>query len=332
MNKPRALFLDKTSLFPDDLDFSILESIANWHWIDNAGVDASCVRQGYGDAEIIVTNKVIVSKADIEANIAENGHLKLICVAATGVNNVDIAAAQQHGIKVCNVRGYATSSVAQHVFSLILALNRKLFSYQQSVNDGSWSESDFFCYFGSPISGLEGKTLGIVGYGELGQAVAKLAKCFAMEVLIAHAHNAGDGVRNKADLSDGRVDLMTLLSESDVVSLHCPLTENNRHMISEKELSVMKTDAILVNAARGGLIDEQALLSALKNAEIGAAALDVLEEEPPSVENPLVSYRQDNLIITPHIAWASSESRQKLVNEIAKNIQAYLQGQLRNIV
>ncbi len=318
MNKPLAVFLDKASLYPDDLDFLKLENVASWQWFDNANV--SDIQHCLEETEIIVSNKVFLDRKIMQSC----KQLKLICVAATGTNNVDIEAAKQQGIAVCNVRAYATSSVVQHVFSLILALNRKLFSYRESVFNGDWSHSDFFCYFGEPISALEGKTLGIIGYGELGKAVAKIAQCFAMKVLIAK--------RDETDVRSGRTDLTTLLAESDVLSLHCPLTEQNYHMISEKELSLMKPDVIIINAARGGLIDEQALLHSLEYNQIGGAALDVLEQEPPSVNNALINYQADNLIITPHIAWASRQSRQKLVNEIAKNIQAYLQGQPRNIV
>ena len=318
MNKPLAVFLDKASLYPDDLDFSKLENAASWQWFDNSNV--SDVRHCLQDTEIIVSNKIFLGREMMQSS----KHLKLICVAATGTNNVDLEAAKQHGIAVCNVRAYATSSVVQHVFSLILSLNRKLFSYRESVFNGDWSRSDFFCYFAEPISALEGKTLGIIGYGELGKAVAKIAQCFAMKVLIAK--------RDETDVRPGRSDLTTLLTESDVLSLHCPLTEHNYHMISKQELSLMKADAILINAARGGLIDELALLHSLENKQIGGAALDVLEEEPPPVNHPLSNYHAGNLIITPHIAWASRQSRQSLVNEIAKNIQAYLQGQPRNIV
>jgi glycerate dehydrogenase len=318
MKKPLALFLDKASLYPDDLDFSLINDVASWQWFDN--VNVSDIQHCLADAKVIVTNKVLINREVLE----KSEQLKLICVAATGVNNVDIEAARQKNVKVCNVRAYATSSVAQHVFSLMLSLNRKLFSYQESAVNGQWSQSDFFCYFGEPISDLEGKTLGIIGFGELGQAVAKIAKCFGMEVQIAK--------RDEADSRHGRVDLSALLSASDVVSLHCPLTENNYHLISDQELAVMKPEAILINTARGGLIDETALLHALKNNQIAAAALDVLEEEPPSVNHALLNYQSDKLIITPHMAWASRESRQRLINEVAKNIQAYLQGQPRNMV
>jgi glycerate dehydrogenase len=318
MKKPIALFLDKASLYPDDLDFSQLEAVASWQWFDH--VASSDARHCLENAEIAVSNKVLLDREVID----NSKHLKLICVAATGVNNVDIDAARQRGIKVCNVRAYATPSVAQHVFSLILCLNRKLISYKQAVNDGRWSNSDFFCYFGDPISELEAKVIGIIGYGELGKRVAKIAECFGMKVLIAK--------RDQADRRGGRVDLTTLLSTSDVVSLHCPLTESNYHMIGADELKVMKPEAILINTARGGLVDEAALLDALKNRKIAAAGLDVLEQEPPSLDHPLINYQADNLIVTPHVAWSSRESRQRLVNEIAMNIQAYVAGQPRNIV
>jgi glycerate dehydrogenase len=320
-NKMRALFLDKSSLYPQDLDFSALQEVASWQWFDNA--NPGDIQPGLEGAEILVTNKVLISSDVVDLC----QQLKLICVAATGVNNVDLAAAKKRGITVCNVRAYATSSVVQHVFSLMLALNRKLFSYKSSAVNGDWSRSDFFCYFGQPISELAGKTLGIVGYGELGQAVAKVARCFGMKVLIARSHNAG-----VADLNDARVDLGVLFSTSDVVSLHCPLTEANHHVIGADEFDAMKSDAILINTARGGLVDEAALLHALENSQIGGAALDVLEEEPPSVNNALINYQVDKLIITPHIAWAGRESRQRLVDGMAENIRAYKQGRPVNIV
>jgi len=318
MNKTTALFLDRASLFPDDLDFNELEAVASWQWFDNANLND--IQHCLADAEIIVSNKKVIGSEVMDCC----PRLRLICVAATGVNNVDTEAARQRDIKVCNVRAYATSSVAQHVFSLILSLNRKLFSYREAVINGQWSRSDYFCYFGQPVSDLEGKIIGIIGYGELGHAVAAIARCFGMEVLIAK--------RDDKDSREGRVELNTLLSDADIVSLHCPLTETNYHMISASQLSLMKPEAILVNTARGGLVDETALLQALQDKQIAAAALDVLEQEPPAVNHALLNHALDNLIITPHIAWASRESRQRLVNEIAKNIQAFQQGQERNIV
>ena len=317
-NKMQALFLDKASLYPDDLDLTVLEDLADWQWFDKA--NPGDIGHSLQLAEIIVSNKVVIDRALIER--CEN--LKLVCVAATGFNNIDIAAANERGVKVCNARAYATASVVQHVFSQVLSLNRKLSSYHRAAIDGHWSRSDFFCYFGEPISDLEGKTLGIIGYGELGKHVAKVAEGFGMDILVAR--------RNDGDKRVGRVTREKLLKAADVISLHCPLTSDNYHMISAHELSMMKSTTILINTARGGLIDESALLSALKDNEIAAAGLDVLEHEPPVAGNPLLDYHADNLIITPHIAWASQQARQRLLNEIVLNIQAYQSGQLRNAI
>ncbi len=323
--RPSALFLDKASVYPQDLNFSSLQEVANWQWFDNA--NPGDIQHSLEHAEILVSNKILLSEQVLDYC----PQLKLICVAATGVNNVDLAAARKKGVTVCNVQAYATASVVQHVFSMILALNRKLFAYQRSARNGDWSRSDFFCYFGSPISELEGKTIGIIGYGELGQAVAKIAQAFGMKLLIAQSHKASSGSERVAE-QPLRVDLKTLLVTSDVVTLHCPLTDNNYHMIAEKELASMKPEAILINTARGGLVDEVALLQALQQQKIAAAALDVLEQEPPSVNHHLLQYSADNLIITPHIAWAGRSSRQKLLDEITENIRAYQQGRARNIV
>ena len=317
MSQIKALYLDKASVYPDDLDFSSLNQVASWQWFDNANIGD--IHSSLEQAEVIVTNKVKINSEAL--NICKN--LKLICVAATGVNNVDIDMATSMGVNVCNVKAYATASVAQHVFSLILSLNRHIFSYHKSAVNGDWSHSEFFCSFGPPIRDLAKKVMGIIGYGELGQAVAKIAKSFGMKVLIAK--------RDKNDHREGRVALPGLLSVADVVSLHCPLTDENYHMIDSNELALMKLDAILINTARGGLINEQALRIMLEEKKI-YAGLDVLEEEPPTMNNVLTNYQADNLLLTPHVAWASRESRQRLINEIAKNILAYQQGEPRNII
>ena len=318
MKQVTALFLDKASLYPDDLDFAVLADVADWQWFDNAS--PSDIEARLEQVEIIVTNKKLLD-GDV-LKICKN--LKLICVAATGVNNVDVAAASELGVSVCNVRAYATASVTQHVFSLILSLNRQLSSYNKAAINGGWTNSEYFCHFGLPISDLENKTIGIIGYGELGQSVAEIAKSFGMQALIAK--------RNEGDTRENRVDLSFLLKASDVVSLHCPLTADNYHMIGVDELAMMKSDAIIINTARGGLIDESALLSALEATDIAGAGLDVLEEEPPSTGHALLNYYENNLIVTPHIAWASRESRQRLIDEVAKNIEAFKQDRVRNIV
>jgi glycerate dehydrogenase len=222
------------------------------------------------------------------------------------------------------VRAYATASVVQHVFASLLSLTTHLDSYRKSVHHGDWSKSPLFCLFGEPIRELRGRTLGIVGYGELGRAVAGIADAFGMQVLLS--------ARDESDTREERIQLHKLLPLVDVLSLHCPLTAANHHLIGASELALMKADAVLINTARGGLVDESALLDALKNHQLGGAAVDVLEKEPPTDGNALIAAGLPNLIVTPHIAWASRESRQRLINEIALNIGAFAQGNIRNQV
>lgn len=317
----RLVVLDKASLDNADLDFSRLNSI---------GIDVEMfnstrpeqVEQRIESAEIIVTNKVVI---DLKL-IVQAKKLKLICIAATGTNNVDLIAAKEKAIKVCNVSAYATSSVVQHVFMLLTALNTNLNSYQAALKDDRWSKSTFFCLLDYPIRDLSEQTLGIIGYGELGKGVARLARAFGMQVLIAESlvHNA------KAD--NTRTPLKQLLKESDVVSLHCPLTAQSRNLISQAEFELMKPTAILINTARGGIVNEADLLAALQNKSIAGAGLDVLEQEPPSKTHPIVSSDLKNLIVTPHIAWASKVSRQRLLDAVINNIESYLQGEDKNIV
>ena len=319
MALPQAIFLDFASIHPDDLDASRLHNISmDWHWRDNTAVaDLADVIAG---AEIVVTNKVVLGESDL----AQAKNLKLICAAATGVNNIDVTAAKKRGVTVCNVPAYATPAVVQHVFTLLLALTTRLEQYQQDVFNGNWSRSEFFCLLDYPIRELQGLTLGIVGYGELGRSVAKLAECFGMKVLIAK--------RSKEDTRKDRLDLHELLPLVDVLSLHCPLTSDTYGLIGQQELALMRPDALLINTARGGLVDEVALLAALRDNRLGGAGLDVLEQEPPTSDHPLINNRPVNLIVTPHTAWASRQSRQRLINEIAKNIEAFQRGQARNIV
>jgi len=260
------------------------------------------------------------------ATLAQAPELKLICVAATGTNNVDLAAAKERGITVCNVRAYGTAAVVQHVFSLITALSNNLLAYTAAVREGRWQRSEQFCLMDYPIRELAGRVMGIVGYGELGQAVARLAEAFGMQVLVAARIGA------EADGQPGRVPLDELLGRVDVLSLHCPLTEQTRGMIGAAELAHMKADALLINTARGGLVDEPALAEALREGRLGGAGFDVLTVEPPRQGNPLLAADLPNLILTPHMAWASRESRQRLLDQVADNIQAYRQGRPQNVV
>ncbi len=319
MSIEKAVFLDLASIHPQDLDLSRLRSAADhWQWLET--VAAEDIADLIEDAQVVVSNKVLLNAAVL----SRSRHLKLICVAATGVNNVDLQAAQQKNITVCNVRAYATPSVVQHVFTLMLSLLTDIARYREDAVNGQWANSKIFCLLDYPIRELQGMTLGIVGFGELGHAVAKIAQYFGMTVLIAK--------RDAQDKRANRVALCELLPQIDVLSLHCPLTEANHGMIGVHELRLMKHDAILINTARGGLVDEKALLKALQNNEIAGAALDVLEQEPPAAGNLLLAGHLENLIITPHIAWASRQSRQRLVDEVAKNILAYQQGKPRNVV
>ncbi len=314
----KCVFLDKGSLDRGDVDFDSLKSnFATWVEYESTHSDDVCAH--IKDADIIITNKVQIT----EAIMVSASQLKLICVAATGTNNIDISAARKLNIPVCNVTGYATHSVVQHVFSLILALTNNLINYHHLVSEGEWDKSKHFCLLNYSISELHGKTLGIIGYGELGKAVANAAQAFGLNILIAESLSGHH--------SSGRISLSALLQQSDIVSLHCPLTPQTSNLINKKSFKLMKPTSFLINAARGGIVNEVDLLEALKQKIIAGAALDVLSKEPPNA-NILINAKLPNLIITPHIAWASSTSRQNLVDEIEKNIKAFIQGEERNLV
>ncbi len=310
----RAIFLDFGSVTRGDMDCAALErAIAPWQFFhDTAEAE---VAQRICDAEVIVSNKVYISR---EA-IAAAQQLKLICVAATGYNNVDLAAAAEYGVPACNVRGYATPSVVQHVFMLMLNLARHFSGYQALVKRGGWQESQFFCPLDYPIIELSSKTLGIVGHGELGHAVAQIAQAFGMQVLIAE--HKGKSSRS------GRVAFDDVLRQADFITLHCPLSSDTQHLISRREFELMKPSAYLINTARGGLINEADLLQSLSNGQIAGAAIDVIQGEPPGPDNRILRELPPNLIVTPHIAWASRESRQRLLDQLAGNIDNFFQHQ-----
>ena len=318
-NNMKGVVLDVKSIDIGDIDFSGLESVVDyWQYYDNTHDDE--IQTRIQDADIVVANKVGLQKR----HIAQANQLKLICVAATGINNIDLEAAAELGVCVTNVTNYATPSVVQHVFCLILALSRKLNQYQAAIRDGRWQQSEFFCLLDYPVRELAGKTLGIIGYGVLGQAVATVGEAFGMRVLIAD--------RKGVAPREGRVTFEQLMSESDVVSLHCPLTADTSNLIDKKELALMKSGALLINTARGGIVNETALVTALESGKLGGAGFDVLGNEPPTQGNPLLEVELPNLIVTPHIAWASVEARQRVIDEIVKNIAAFRKGEPRNIV
>ena len=319
-----GVFLDADSLDKGDIDFAPLTTALpqrkmQWKIHRETRPDQTATR--IGDAEIIVSNKVV-----LDAQLIQQARkLKLICIAATGTNNVDLRAAKQANIVVCNVTDYCTRSVVEHVFSLIFALRRNLFAYQQQVNNGGWSRSRQFCLLDFPISELAGSVIGIIGHGVLGRAVAATARSFGMKVLICQS-------LRKNHHESQRTPLDELLAQSDVVSLHCPLSDESAGLIGQRELALMKENALLINTARGGIVDENALLNALSNGRIGGAGIDVLEQEPPQRDNPLIAADLPNLLVTPHIAWASQPARQTLIRKVADNIRAFSDGSAINIV
>jgi glycerate dehydrogenase len=314
-----GVFLDLRTVDRDDLDLTSLRSAVT-QWTCHDWTDPSRVIDRIGDADIVVSNKVRLDAAALESA----PKLKLVCIAATGINNVDLDACRARNITVCNVTGYATPSVVEHVFAQILNLMRKLNEYRQAIEAGRWQHAGDFCLLDYPIRELKGLTLGVVGYGELGRAVAATAGAFGMNVRIAE--------RRGVSPRPGRIALEQLLASSHVVSLHCPLTDETRNLIGASELALMRQDAILVNTARGGIVDEAALLKAIRTGRIAGAAVDVLSEEPPHRGNPLLETALPNLLVTPHIAWASINARQRLIDEIATNIDAWLNGMRRNVV
>ncbi len=392
---PKLVFLDTESLDCGDIDFSQLKGFGSETEFWPQTSKDQCA-QRIQLAEIVVSNKVVLDEAMIKAA----KHLKLICIAATGTNNVDLSFAKKQGIQVCNVTAYATASVVQHVFAMLTSLQGRLVTQQGSVMNRQWSRSGNFCILDYPFSELQGKTMGIVGYGELGKAVANVAKSFGMKVLVAqrpynlgqapnvnqnniftqhnesakekvlshgchsiHNNNGNqdnnlmrcDDTNQANDASQdsnsvlikksarikqnvpntnsvSKVPLDYLLERSDVVTLHCPLVEETRDLIGTEALNSMKSSALLINTARGGIVNEIDLLVALKSGSIAGAALDVLETEPPPENHPLFAYQEPNLIITPHIAWSSRESRQRLVGQLGSNIQSYIDGELLNSV
>ncbi|UCE76047.1 MAG: D-2-hydroxyacid dehydrogenase [Gammaproteobacteria bacterium] len=315
----QGVFLDLDSVHPSDLDLAQLQdSLPHWQFHHHTGPDEVLPR--IQAAQVVVTNKVPLTASSIQAS----GNLQLICVAATGTNNIDLAAASAAGVVVSNARDYATASVVEHVFSLLLTLTRRLDAYRRRVRDGDWTRSPHFCLFDETIEELAGKQLGIIGYGVLGRAVADLARAFSMQVNIAQrVHDS--------PLPD-RLPLPQLLESCDVISLHCPLTEQTRGLIGETELRQMKDTALLINTARGGIVDEQALLRGLQQGWIAGAGIDVLAEEPPATTTALLQYNSPRLIVTPHIAWASRAARQRLIGEITANILAFGNGSPRNRV
>ena len=304
----KAVFLDIQGL--DDLQLDELKSQFD-EFVTYAMTTPNQVAERIAGADVVIVNKVRIEQEHMEAAVT----LKLICVTATGTNNVDLAAAEYLKIRVYNCQAYGVPAVVQHTFALILALHTNLLKYDVAVKAGAWQKASQFCLLDYPINELSGRTIGIVGFGHLGQGVAKIAEAFGMKVLIAQ--------RDVSDTRDGRVPLFELLSCVDVLSIHCPLTDETTDLIDTAALSLMKPTAFLVNVARGGVVNEQALADALRQGVIAGAATDVLTVEPPTDANPLLANDVPNLIVTPHSAWGSKEARQRIVNQTVENIRAF---------
>ncbi|MFN6969424.1 MAG: D-2-hydroxyacid dehydrogenase [Rheinheimera sp.] len=308
----QLVFLDQATL--PDIDVSALQQCA---------LPLQCyphtapteVLTRLADATVAIVNKVQLN-AEILAQLPK---LQLICVTATGTNNIDLAAARSAGIVVCNARDYATLAVPQHAMALLLGLFNQTAWYQQAVQQGAWTNSPQFCWLGYPIRQLAGLNFTVVGYGGLGQATARLAAAFGMQIVIAERPGA-------LEIRAGRLSFRQALAQADVLSLHCPATHDNYHLLNSETLSWLKPSAVVLNTARGSLIDAVALASALKTGKLAGAALDVLETEPPSADHPLLQPDVPHLLISPHVGWASQQAMQQLVTQTAENIQSFFAG------
>lgn len=315
----KAVFLDFDTM-GGGLDLSPLENVTpDLKVYDVTGKEQ--VEERIRDADIVFTNKIQLS----EALLASAPKLKFIGLTATGTDNIDLITAERNGVAVANIRAYCTESVTEHVFGTLLMLAHSLPLFDRSVRAGEWHDSPDPFLLSHPVRELSAMTLGIVGFGSLGQGVARVGEAFGMNVIISARPGA-------ADVADDRVAFADLLTKADVISLHCPLSEETRNLFGAEEFRQMKNNAILINTARGGLVDSAALADALRSGEIAAAAVDVLPQEPPVKGEPLLIYTGDNLIVTPHIAWATNEARQNAIDELAANAAAFIAGEKRNRV
>lgn len=290
-------------------------------WIEFGETTPGEVVERLAQATIAICNKVSM-RAEALSQLPK---LRLIAVAATGVDNVDLPFCRSHNIAVCNTRGYAINSLPEHALMLMLALRRNLVAYRDDVKNGRWHDARQFCLLDHPIGDLKGSTLGIVGFGTLGKSMAQLGRAIGMDVIVAERKNA-------ATVREGRVAFTDVLQRSDVLSLHCPLTEETKNLIGADELGQMKRSCLLINTARGGLIDDHALLEALRKERIAGAGIDVLRDEPPREGNPLLEAELPNLIVTPHNAWASRQAMQTLADQLIDTIEAFVRGEPRNLV
>lgn len=315
-----GVFLDRDTVDTGDMDLAALEeALPDWEYYGRTEPDQ--IAERIAAAQVVLTNKVVLDGD----TLADAENLELVCIAATGTNNVDLDAARSLNIAVCNVAGYSTPAVVQMTFAMILALRCRLFEHAGAVRDGRWAQSPQFCLLDYPFHELRGEILGIVGYGAIGKTVAQIGQAFGMDIMVAARPGRDDTRKQRAPMGD-------ILKTADVVSLHCPLTAETRGLIGESQLHAMKPGALLINTARGGIVDEAALAQALRDGHLAGAGIDVLPQEPPPVDHPLLAPDIPRLIVTPHVAWASREARQRLVNELAANIRAWREGTARNVV
>ncbi|MDY6485971.1 2-hydroxyacid dehydrogenase [Acinetobacter faecalis] len=310
----KAVFLDYVSLDQNDLNFKDLENIFD-EWEIYPSTSSEQLLERIQNVDVIISNKVVVNTEAIQ----QCPNLKLILISATGTNNIDLVQAKKQGVVVCNCQAYGTSAVAQHTLMLMLNLATSFKQYERAVQNGDWNKASQFCLLDYPIIELEGKTLGILGYGELGKAVAKLAEAFGMKILV--------GALPNRPVQENRIPFNELLSQVDFLTLHCPLSTDTQNLIDAKAFDAMKHSAFLINCARGGIVNEQDLADALIAGKIAGAATDVLMVEPPKDGNVLLNSEIPNLLITPHSAWGSVDARQRIVQQMVENVEAFKKGQ-----
>jgi len=319
MSLPTVVFLDRATI-PTHIELPHLPF--EHQWVEYDFTSPEQVVERLKDAHVAITNKVVLD----QQVLSQLPDLKLIAVSATGFNNVDVEFCREHKIAVTNVQGYSTRSVPEHVIAMTYALKRNLFGYHQDIAKGEWQRNKQFCFFSHPITDVAGSTLGIVGSGALGQATAALAKAIGMQVIFAERKGA-------QPCRDGFVPFEQVLKMSDVLTLHCPLNEQTHNLIGKQELAMMKPSAILINAGRGGLVDETALVAALRQGVIAGAGVDVFTQEPADINNPLLDAMVlPNLLLTPHVAWGSDSSIQSLVDILMDNVTAFIEGREQNRV
>jgi len=290
-------------------------------WIEYAESAPEQVSERVREATVIINNKLLLG----EPQLISAPRVKLIAIAATGSDCIDLNYCRARGLAVCNVRGYAANAVPEHVLMMTLALRRNLLDYRQDVQRGLWNESKQFCLLTHELHDIRNSTLGVIGYGAIGRGMARLGEAVGLRVLVSERKGA-------AKIREGRVSFEQTLRQSDVLTLHCPLTDETRDLIGRGELEMMKPTALLINTARGALIDDEALIAALQSRLIAGAGLDVLRDEPPTLGHPLLDLNLPNLIITPHVAWASNEAVQTLADQVIDNIEGFIAGKPQNLL